>query len=87
MRTGTKVSIAIAIFTCSMVFFLVVVVVILGIWIKEIRGFWQHIPATITALLGVNGLSFGIVEIRKAIEFSAATKRHGKQIGEEEELR
>lgn len=77
MRTGTRVSIWIAVFTCSMVLFLVVGVVLLGIWIPAARGFWQYVPQTITALLGVNGLSFGIVEIRKAIEFRALKKGGG----------
>ncbi len=77
MRTGTRVSIWIAVFTCSMVLFLIVGVVLLGIWIPAARGFWQYVPQSITALLGVNGLSFGIVEIRKAIEFQAE-KRGGK---------
>lgn len=71
MRTGTKVSIAIAIFTCAMVFFLIVFVIFVGIWVRELRGFWQYIPETVTALLGMNGLAFVAVETRKAVECRA----------------
>lgn len=62
-----------------MVLFLVVGVILLGIWIPAARGFWQYVPQTITALLGVNGLSFGIVEIRKAIEYKAGCKKREEE--------
>jgi len=88
MRTGTKVSIAIVVWTMSLVSFLVVVPILL--WAQnpelDIRELWGQVAPIITALLGAGGLGFGVVEIRKVFENTSLerTKSLFKTLGKGE---
>lgn len=62
MRTGTKIALGVAVWTCCMATFLIVVLPLVS------PRLFQYVPATLGALLGANGLNFGVNEIRKAIE-------------------
>jgi hypothetical protein len=48
--------------------FVVVGTIILGIIFPEVREFWPYIAPTVTAILGVGGVSLGVNEVRKAVE-------------------
>jgi len=78
MRTGTKVSILIVVWTMLLVSFLIVGLVVLSIAHPDLREMWPQVAPIITALLGTGGLGFGIVEIRKAVEWVAEKKAERK---------
>lgn len=84
MRTGTKITIAVVVWVMVIATFLIVGVAVLC-WLKpELKYLWEQVPAILTALLGGGGLSFGVNEIRKAVEWTAAKKAASRASAQDE---
>jgi len=80
IRTGTKFAIAYSLVSLIIVIFLNIVYPIVGLWVPELSGIIKHLGVsnTTVALIGSSALSFGVNEIRKAIE------NRGKENGKTE---
>ena len=81
MRTGTKITLAVVVWVMVMATFLIVGIAFLCLRDPDKKFLWEQVPAILTALLGGGGLSFGVNEIRKAIEWTA-TQKAAAQKGE-----
>ena len=81
MRTGTKITLAVVVWAMVMAPFLIVGIAFLCLRDPDKKFLWDQVPAILTALLGGGGLSFGVNEVRKAIEWTA-TQKAAAQKGE-----
>lgn len=81
MRTGTKITLAVVVWAMVMATFLIVGIAFLCLRDPDKKFLWEQVPAILTALLGGGGLSFGVNEVRKAIEWTA-TQKAAAQKGE-----
>jgi len=64
--------------------FLIVGIAFLCLRDPDKKFLWDQVPAILTALLGGGGLSFGVNEIRKAIEWTATQKATAQNSAQDE---
>ena len=84
MRTGTKITLAVVVWVMVMATFLIVGIAFLCLRDPDKKFLWDQVPAILTALLGGGGLSFGVNEIRKAIEWTATQKAAAQASAQDE---
>jgi len=84
LRTGTKITLAVVVWTMVMATFLIVGIAFLCLRDPDKKFLWDQVPAILTALLGGGGLSFGVNEIRKAIEWTATQKATAQNSAQDE---
>lgn len=84
MRTGTKITLAVVVWAMVMATFLIVGIAFLCLRDPDKKFLWDQVPAILTALLGGGGLSFGVNEIRKAVEWTAAKKAASQASAQDE---
>ena len=84
MRTGTKITLAVVVWVMVMATFLIIGIAFLCLRDPDKKFLWEQVPAILTALLGGGGLSFGVNEIRKAIEWTATQKATAQDSAQDE---